>query len=153
MRALHPKWRHKAADGTSIPNQQRVRFRNDEGHVCDMGLQISDVERPRAAVSQMAATGNRVTFKAQGGMHVGGLASSLTPYLMNLQKLVRDLMAASSEFRKEKLVCSPACRRKGLIGSVRQITRVRSEAACGEQEGGCASPPGARRACVQGRQD
>ena len=59
----------QGADGTCIPNlsQQRVRVRNDEGHVCGMALQISDVERSLTTASQMAAGGNRVTFKAQGG--------------------------------------------------------------------------------------
>ena len=59
---------YKAANGTRIPNlgQQKVRFHN-EGQVCGMGFQIADVERPLIAASQLAAGGNRVTFKAQGG--------------------------------------------------------------------------------------
>ena len=42
---------------------------------------------------------------------------------------------------------------KVSLTAVRHITRVRSEAACGKQEGGCANQRGARRACVQGRKE
>ena len=61
--------KYKAANSTRIPNlgQQKVRFHNDEGQVCGMGVQVADVERPLIAVSQLAAAGNRLTFKAQDG--------------------------------------------------------------------------------------
>ena len=60
---------HKAADGTRMLNlgQQNVRLRIHEGHVCGMVFQISDVEGSLIAASQLAAAGDRVTFKAQGG--------------------------------------------------------------------------------------
>ena len=60
---------HKAANGTRMLNlgQQNVRFRIHEGHVCGMVFQIADVERSLIAASHLAAAGNRVTFKAQGG--------------------------------------------------------------------------------------
>ena len=60
---------HKAANGTRMLNlgQQNVRFRIHEGHVCGMVFQIADVERSLIAASQLAAAGNRVTFKAHGG--------------------------------------------------------------------------------------
>ena len=38
-----------------------------KGYVRGMGFQVVDVERPLIAASQLAAAGNRVTFKAQGG--------------------------------------------------------------------------------------
>ena len=55
--------KHKAANGIRIPNlgQQQVRFRSDEGHVCSVGFQIADVERPLKAASRLAAAGNRAT--------------------------------------------------------------------------------------------
>ena len=55
--------KYKAANGTRITNlgQQKVRFRNAEGHVCCMVCQIADVERPLKAAAQLAAVGNRVT--------------------------------------------------------------------------------------------
>ena len=48
-------------------NQRKVRFHNDEGKVCGMGFQVVDVERSYILASHLAAAGNRVTFKAQGG--------------------------------------------------------------------------------------
>ena len=54
--------------GFQIWASKKVRFHNDEGQVCGMGFQVADVERPLIAASQLAAAGNRVTFKAQGGV-------------------------------------------------------------------------------------
>ena len=61
--------RYRAANGSRIPNlgQKAVKYRTAEGHMCGMGFQIAEVERPLIAVSQLTQAGNSVTLRKDDG--------------------------------------------------------------------------------------
>ena len=94
---IHASAMSIAAHGTRIPNlgQQKVPFRNDEGHMYGMGFQIADVERLLLAASQLAAAGDRATFKAQGGEIVNiKTGRKMTPMRRGRVYVLRKWVAA-----------------------------------------------------------
>ena len=60
--------RYRAANGARIPNlgQQMTTFHTPDGHTCSLRFQIAGVERPLISVSQLAKTGHKVEFGAEG---------------------------------------------------------------------------------------
>ena len=63
--------RYRAANGSRLPNlgQQVAAFRTTEGLARSLRFQIAGVERPLISVAQLARTGHRVEFGADGGAH------------------------------------------------------------------------------------
>ena len=78
--------KYQAANGTRIPNlrHQKIRVRNDEGHVCGMGFQIADAVaiggswkpsniQGTGSEFENIKTGRKMTLVRRGGIYVLGM--------------------------------------------------------------------------------
>jgi hypothetical protein len=70
------------ADGGRIPNygEQKVKVVTEEGHLCGLTFQLTDVTRPILSVGKMTDNGHDVTFNKRGGTITNGATGQVTKF-------------------------------------------------------------------------